>query len=195
MTIQDVEPESKRLGILRDALPGAKRVGILIGGTTTSSIRWRFDDQVIATARTLGLQARVLRVSAPNEIRASIQSLARDSDALLVVDGSMLAQAVDEVAAQSLLLRLPAISQSPRLADSRGLLQYGADIIGVFKGSARHMDKILRGEPCRYTDRATHHVSARRQSQNGTHARTESAVANPCPSGSRHRVTIGIALH
>ena len=48
-------------------------------------------------------------------------------------------------AALALTTRLPTISQSARFAESGGLLQYGADILDVFRRSAAHLDKVLRG--------------------------------------------------
>ena len=37
------------------------------------------------------------------------------------------------------------MSQIPRFAERGGLLQYGADVFELFRRSATHVDKILRG--------------------------------------------------
>jgi putative ABC transport system substrate-binding protein len=41
--------------------------------------------------------------------------------------------------------RLPSICQSPGFAERGGLLQYGADILDLFRRSATQVDKILKG--------------------------------------------------
>jgi len=57
----------------------------------------------------------------------------------------MLASSAYDIAALTLTFRLPSISQVPRFAESGGLLQYGADILDIFRRSAWHVDKVLRG--------------------------------------------------
>jgi len=42
-------------------------------------------------------------------------------------------------------LRLPSISQAPGFADAGGLLQFGADVVQLFRSAAGHADRILRG--------------------------------------------------
>jgi putative tryptophan/tyrosine transport system substrate-binding protein len=42
-------------------------------------------------------------------------------------------------------IALPAISQMPRFDETGGLLWYGADVLEMFRHSATHVDKILKG--------------------------------------------------
>jgi putative tryptophan/tyrosine transport system substrate-binding protein len=136
------ELEQKRLEILKDAVPGIRRVGVLVNAVTAS----RYDEGLLEATRPLDIQLEFQRVATPDEIRRAVTALKRRSaDALLVQDEPLLARSVRDIAALALTLRLPSISQSSRFAESGGLLQFGADILDVFRRSAGHVDKILRG--------------------------------------------------
>jgi ABC-type uncharacterized transport system substrate-binding protein len=136
------ELEQKRLEILKDAVPGIRRVGVLVNAVTAS----RYDEGLLEATRPLDIQLEFQRVATPDEIRRAVTALKkRSADALLVQDEPLLARSVRDIAALALTLRLPSISQSSRFAESGGLLQFGADILDVFRRSAGHVDKILRG--------------------------------------------------
>jgi len=142
MTLMHAEANAKRLEVIRDALPSTRRVGTLTEFANTTA----WDEAFAATARTLGLQLQIVRVAAPSEISGAIARLKKQgADALFLIDGPMLAQAAPEVTALALKFRLPSIAQSSGFADAGGLLQFGADIVELFRSSARHVDKILRG--------------------------------------------------
>jgi putative ABC transport system substrate-binding protein len=57
----------------------------------------------------------------------------------------MLSRYSERVTALALQHRLPSMSQIPRFVEGGGLLQYGADVFELFRRSATHVDKILRG--------------------------------------------------
>jgi hypothetical protein len=136
------ELDLKRLETLREAVPKIRRMGALVNPVTAS----RYAEGVTESARALGLQLQIERVSTPGAIRGALNALKeKGADALLVQDEPMLSRSAPDVAALALMLRLPSISQSPRFAESGGLLQLGADILETFRASARHVDKILRG--------------------------------------------------
>lgn len=145
MSLFGPELDAKRLEALRDAAPSARRIGVLIG-TARSEHSKRFDEALVDGARPLGLQLQIVRAATPSDIRGAIAALKQDgADALLAVDGAMLAQAVPEVTALAIMHRLPSVSQSPGFADAGGLIQLGADVVQLFRSSARLVDKILRG--------------------------------------------------
>ncbi len=56
-----------------------------------------------------------------------------------------MARYVGRVTDLALKHRLPSICQSPQFAERGGLLQYGADVWEMFRRSAVHVDKILKG--------------------------------------------------
>jgi putative ABC transport system substrate-binding protein len=142
MTLMLAEADAKRFEVMRDALPSTRRVGALNEFATTTA----WDEAFAATARTLGLQLKIVRVAAPSKISGAMaMPKEQGADALFMMDGPMLAQAAPEVTALALKLRLPSIAQSPGFADAGGLLQFGPDIVELIRSSARHVDRILRG--------------------------------------------------
>jgi putative ABC transport system substrate-binding protein len=78
------EVEAKRLGLLRELVPKAVRIAVLVNPanvpTAEDTLR-----EVPEAARALGLQIRVLNASTSREIEAAFDALARDhADALFV---------------------------------------------------------------------------------------------------------------
>jgi ABC-type uncharacterized transport system substrate-binding protein len=135
--------EVKRLQVLKDAVPGIRRVSVLVNARTVSN---RYVETLGEGARLLELRLEFHRVATQEDIRQAGNVLKQSgAQALLVQDEPMLARAVQDTAALALAARLPSISQSSRFAESGGLLQFGADIVEVFRRSAGHVDKVLRG--------------------------------------------------
>ncbi len=137
----DLEP--KRLEVLRAAVPGLRRVGILGYVDRRSSRTMR---RVEAAAANLALEVAYARAVTPAEIEGAIAALVRDhARAILVEDGPLFTQERASIAAAALRSRVPTISNVPGFAQAGGLLQYGTDILDQFRRSAGYVDGILRG--------------------------------------------------
>jgi ABC-type uncharacterized transport system substrate-binding protein len=142
MTLLPGELESKRLEILKETFPKLQRVAVLVTATTSN----RYVELLREGARQLNIKLQFARVSTPGEVPRAFGEMRKGgAEALLVQDGPMLASSAYDIAALTLTFRLPSISQVPRFAESGGLLQYGADILDIFRRSAWHVDKVLRG--------------------------------------------------
>jgi putative ABC transport system substrate-binding protein len=80
------ETATKRLGLLRELVPHAARIAILINTDFTASLR--FQDDVEAAARALGLATELLSANSDHEIERAFDRLANGrADALLVGPG------------------------------------------------------------------------------------------------------------
>jgi putative ABC transport system substrate-binding protein len=146
MTMFGAEPDAKRLEILKEAVPTVRKVGVVGGLAAVTAAGRQYDATLANSARALGLTFQIVRAATPGDIPAAIAELKRGgAHALLALDGPMIAQSVPEVAALALAQHLPSISQSPGFAEAGGLLQSGADVIEIFRKSARLVDKVLRG--------------------------------------------------
>jgi putative tryptophan/tyrosine transport system substrate-binding protein len=78
------ELTAKRLELLRELVPGAARVAVLVNPTDATSTESTLRD-VAAAARAIGLQIEVLRASTSGEINAAFEAVARTRpDALFV---------------------------------------------------------------------------------------------------------------
>ena len=80
----NAEITAKRLDLLRELVPGAARVGVLVNPTNATSAESNVRE-VEAAARATGLQIKVLNASTSREIEAAFASFMRERpDALFV---------------------------------------------------------------------------------------------------------------
>jgi putative ABC transport system substrate-binding protein len=137
------ELDRKRLEILREVLPAIAKIAYLFNPTAVPGTALRALD---VSAGLLNVQLRRFEAEQPGQLEAVFTAIAKErSQAVLVQDSSMLARSSERVTGLALQHRLPAMSQIPRFAERGGLLQYGADVFELFRRSATHVDKILKG--------------------------------------------------
>jgi putative tryptophan/tyrosine transport system substrate-binding protein len=102
--------------------------------------------QRIAIAAVTDPELALAGIREPAQTEAAFAAMAKQgAQAVIVQDSVILSRFSEQVAALALKHRLPSISQSPRFAERGGLLQYGADVSEMFRRSAVHVDKILKG--------------------------------------------------
>ena len=139
------ELAAKRLEMLRELVPAATRVVVLVNPTqaapTESTLR-----SVEAAARAMGLQIQVLNASSSREIDAAFATFARERpDALFLgVDpflNSRRAQLVNLAARYA----IPATFSNRDFAEIGGLMSYGADIVDAFRQLGIYAGRILKG--------------------------------------------------
>jgi putative ABC transport system substrate-binding protein len=138
------ELNAKRLDLVKDALPHARRVGVLYNSDNAWS------PSVLAlmdvAARALKLELLKIFVTSPGDLDRAFASLVeKKADAVVVVDDGMLNAHVASIAERASRIRLPTIGIL-ELADAGGLLAYGADVPEQFRRAATYVDRILKGE-------------------------------------------------
>ena len=80
------ELAAKRLGLLRELVPAATRVAVLVNPTNAANAETTLRD-VEAAARAMGLQIQVLNASTSREIDAAFATLVRERPDALFVSG------------------------------------------------------------------------------------------------------------
>jgi putative ABC transport system substrate-binding protein len=137
------ELDRKRLEILKEAVPSASKIGYVFNRLAISDAALQALDE---SARRLGVRVIRAGIHEPGQTDAAFAAMAKDgAQAVLVQDSVILARYSEQVVAMALKHRLPSISQIPTFAERGGLLQYGADIFEMFRRSAGHVDRILKG--------------------------------------------------
>jgi putative ABC transport system substrate-binding protein len=146
LSIISEEINAKRMQVLTELLPKARKVGLLVDpdmGNMNS------DAAVHATRRaaaTLGLELVVLRARVPEEFAAVFRTArASTIDALIVAPSSTYnvhRKALVDLATEH---RLIAIWEHRQFATSGGLLSYGPDIAELYRSAARSVHDILKG--------------------------------------------------
>jgi putative tryptophan/tyrosine transport system substrate-binding protein len=135
----------KRIGLLRDLIPGIKTIAILMNSTSPAN-----KTEVAAAeqaARTLGWQVRVLSSSGKGDFDAAFQPLTRErADALLVCTDPIFESQRDQIIALAAHHVVPAIYALREYPVSGGLMSYGASITDLYRQAGVYVGRILKGE-------------------------------------------------
>ena len=144
LTNQTVDLATKRLHLIREALPKAKRVAIMWNADTPPHRKVLKDLENAAK----GLQFEVAPVQARtvDEVGSALSALTRsNADALLVLDGPFFTSLGSEILEGAAKARVPVVWAYGRLARQGVLIAYAAPVKDLFRRTASYVDKILRG--------------------------------------------------
>jgi putative tryptophan/tyrosine transport system substrate-binding protein len=140
-----VEVESKRIELLRELLPSAKVIALLVHPANPGVERQISDHE--GAARTLGLQLHVLRVGAESDIEGAFKKSAQfGAEALVIGPDNFLNARSQQLAALALQYRVPAIFNDRPFAAAGGLISYGASITDQYRIAGTYAGRILKGE-------------------------------------------------
>ena len=136
---------AKRLGLLRELVPKAVRVALLVNPTNVMSTESTLRDLPEA-ARAIGLQIQILNASTSREIEAAFATMALDhADALFVgPDGFFNARRV-QFATLATHYRIPASYIGREFVESGGLMSYGTDLLDMYRQVGVYTGRILKG--------------------------------------------------
>jgi ABC-type uncharacterized transport system substrate-binding protein len=135
---------SKRLALLKEAVPGVSRVGVLApSGSLTAPAMLREAERA---ARALGVELHLAEVADPSALEPALAALTTARvDALLALPSARFdahhRQIVDLVARR----QLPAIYHARWYVAAGGLMSYARDRVEEFQRTAAYVDKILKG--------------------------------------------------
>jgi putative ABC transport system substrate-binding protein len=135
---------AKRLALLRELVPSAVRVAVLVNPATAQTETTLRD--VEAAARPAGLQIQIAKASTPREIDAAFAALARDRvDGLFVPPDPLFIsrriQLVQLVARHA----LPATYPVRDFAETGGLMSYGTNTADAWHQTGVYTGRILKG--------------------------------------------------
>jgi putative ABC transport system substrate-binding protein len=138
------ELSAKRLELLSQAVPNAKRVGILMDPTHATNVLDFKSTQIVAEARGVTLQRLEIRTSA--EVDSALAGMIRQRpNALIVLSGDLLftdRRRIVEIATSN---RVPVMYGWREGAEAGALLSYGVDVADNYRRAAIFVDKILKG--------------------------------------------------
>jgi ABC-type uncharacterized transport system substrate-binding protein len=139
------EVTAKRLGLLRDLLPKAARIGVLVNPTNVQTTERAVRD-VNATADALGLQIQVLNATNGNEIDASFTTLvSHRADGLLVAADAFFFSRRVQIALLAARHMVPTIYTVSDYAEAGGLISYGTDVADTLRQQGVYVGRILKG--------------------------------------------------
>ena len=144
INIFTAELVAKRLELLREMVPAATRVAVLVSPHNASSESTVRD--TAAGARAMGLQVQVLNADTSGEIDAAFATLARErSDALFVDPNPFFTSRRVHLVNLASRLAVPAIYFDRAFAEIGGLMSYGASLTDSYRQGGVYTARILKG--------------------------------------------------
>lgn len=133
---------TKQLELLKEVIPGLKRVAILGDKGVSEALIKAGEEQ----ARALGLGPQPLNVSGPNpDLEAAFAAFRSEhADALLVLEEPVLGVYATRIAELAAKDRLPTVF-APSRAAAGGLIDYGTSQVEAIRHMAAYVDKVLKG--------------------------------------------------
>jgi ABC-type uncharacterized transport system substrate-binding protein len=143
LSLQGPDVAGKRLELLRQMLPGLRRLAIMANVGYPAAQKELAECQ--AAASVFGLEATVLELRRPEDIAAAFDSLHGGVEALYLVSEALVNTNHVRIATLALSARLPTIFGTSDLIDSGGLMAYGPSLPALFRRAGDYVDKILHG--------------------------------------------------
>jgi putative ABC transport system substrate-binding protein len=144
LTTVTADLSGKRLEVLKEALPGVSRVGVVLHSDNPIPARL-FRDMENASPQ-FGIRLSSLGVRDAGELQKVFDVAAKERiGALFVIEEAVIASYRTRVLELAAKQRLPTMSLYKEFAEAGGLLTYGADLPDLFRRAATYIDKILKG--------------------------------------------------
>jgi putative ABC transport system substrate-binding protein len=137
---------AKRLELLRELVPTATRVAVLVNPAnaevTASTLR-----DVEAAARSMGLQIQILKANTNQEINSAFESLVRERpDALFIAPGPFFTARRVQLTQLAARHAVPATYSLRQSVDVGGLMSYGASLTDAWRQVGVYTGRILKGD-------------------------------------------------
>ena len=136
---------AKRLGLLRELLPGIGAIGDLVNPTNPNSEGETNDMR--AAAQALGLQLHIANAKTEREIDAAFASFAEQRiSALIVTADAFFSGRKDQLVSLAAGHALPTMYWLREFPAAGGLMSYGTSITDAFRAASVYAGRILKGE-------------------------------------------------
>jgi putative ABC transport system substrate-binding protein len=135
---------AKHLGLLRELLPQAARIGLLVNPQNANADALT-KNAIVAVAST-GIEIITLRADDSSAIEDAFMALARRrADALMVgADGYFIRRRI-QLATLSARYGLPTIFTTREYAEAGGLMSYGTSLPEAFRMTGLYTARVLKG--------------------------------------------------
>jgi putative ABC transport system substrate-binding protein len=142
VTNLNIETGQKRLELLRELLPAATSIAVLVN-PSAPAVTEQFLRALQAAAPALGMQLHVLHASTDRDLDAVIAALR--ADALIIGPYLFFNSRMEQLGALSLRHAVPAIYWYRKFAAAGGLMSYGANEAETYRLVGIYVGKILKG--------------------------------------------------
>jgi putative tryptophan/tyrosine transport system substrate-binding protein len=136
--------EAKRLGLLRELVPTAARIAVIVNPNSPEVDSQLSDVQTAAGA--IGWELRILRVGTEGEFDTAFATLAQAAvQALLVAADPFFNSQRERIVALAARHKIPAIYEARGYAVAGGLMSYGPNIPDMYRQVGQYTGQILKG--------------------------------------------------
>ena len=144
MSLLSASLGAKRLELLREVVPGAVMIAMLVNPSGPDSDLQK--NEVEAAARTLGLRVHVVRAGSEGDfVGAFASALEQRADALLVSSDTLFTIRRDRLVALAQSHALPVIYAWPHFVRAGGLMSYGTPLTEAYRRAGVYVGRILKG--------------------------------------------------
>jgi putative tryptophan/tyrosine transport system substrate-binding protein len=138
------ELATKELEMMKDAVPQARRIGILWNPTTPSHLPAL--KAIEAAGQRLGVQLRMVPARTLEEFDSAFSIMMQEEvSSFLVVASPLIVVHGGPLAAFAMKYRLPGMYPFKENVEAGGLMSYGADRDDLYRRAATYIDRILKG--------------------------------------------------
>ena len=136
---------AKQFGLLREVVPGAVRIGVLVNPANPRPAETLVPD-VEAAARTMGLHIQIFNASTGREINAAFAAIARErSDAIFIVGDPYFTVRRVQLANLAARHGIPPSYVARDFPEAGGLMSYGTHITDTYRQVGVYAGRILKG--------------------------------------------------
>ena len=144
-TVLTNQMESKRLGLMRELVPGVSLIGILVNPQLPATVQELADLE--PAAKGVNQQLFVARADNDAELDTALASFVQQRvGAFLVTSAPFFDTRMNRIVGFAAQNRLPAIYQFREYAVAGGLISYGPNIVESYRNAGVYVGRILKGE-------------------------------------------------
>jgi len=143
LSVQAADLASKRLEILREVIPGLRRLAVIANASNPTSVGQISEAQI--AARTLGLEIFPAEIRRAEDIGPIFEAIKGHAEALYVPGDPLMVTNRVRINTLAQGARLPTIFNFREFVEAGGLMSYGPSFPTLFRRAAEYVDKILRG--------------------------------------------------
>ena len=143
LSMQSTDLAGKRLALLREVVPGLRRLAIMVNVDLPAAVLEMGEIQ--AAAGTLGLDVATFEIRRAEDIAPAFEALKGRAEALYVVGDALVIIHRVRINILALTARLPTMLATREYVEAGGLMSYGPSFTDLFRRAGDYVDKILRG--------------------------------------------------
>jgi putative tryptophan/tyrosine transport system substrate-binding protein len=143
LSTQSGDIAGKRLELLREVVPGLRRVAVIANISNPFTVLELAEVQAAASA--LGLEVDKLEIRRAQDITPAFEALKGRADALYVCIDPLVNTNRIRIDTLALGARMPTMHGFRDYVEAGGLMSYGANYPDLFRRAADYVDRILRG--------------------------------------------------